>query len=439
MLLAFDDTDGPDGGCTTHLVFHVLLALPHLGLRSLPRLVRLDPNVPWKTRGNAAVVLDLGPPQGPQTRVGELRGHEILAFPEAPPAPADPDTLTTAWGVLRSQAQDGATPGVAVLGTVPSSLHYHAAVQTLVDPDEARATLEREGALHRSTGDGRALVGCLGAASWPGPPASYEFIAYREPQRWGTPRRITHEGFQALDSAGVTFHSWDADEGVPACIPATPCPVLVGLRGRDPDVLRDASVRTLTNAAEEAVDGWLLFATNQASGDHVTPVEGLLDAPEAGTVQVAATVVGGPETRRGGHVFIPMVDGTGVRFEATAFEPTKRFRRTLRALRPGDAVTAVGAFGDGVVRLEKLEVRSVAEVREKGTNPDCGACGDRMKSKGRGAGLRCPSCGATVPTAAAGSQALDRSALRGWHEVPVMARRHLHRPLAWDAAPTTTR
>ncbi|MFO1535851.1 MAG: hypothetical protein ABR586_09320, partial [Thermoplasmatota archaeon] len=108
MLLAFDDTDGPEGGCTTHLAFRVLLELPRLALAGLPRLVRLNPNVPWKTRGNGAVVLPLGLPEGPSVRVGELRGREILAFPEGRRAEPSQEALGRVWSVLHEEAQDEA-------------------------------------------------------------------------------------------------------------------------------------------------------------------------------------------------------------------------------------------------------------------------------------------------------------------------------------------
>ncbi|HEX2066605.1 MAG TPA: hypothetical protein VHI93_07315, partial [Candidatus Thermoplasmatota archaeon] len=188
MLLAFDDTDGPEGGCTTHLAFRVLLALPELALAGLPRLVRLNPNVPWKTRGNGAVVLPLGLPEGPSVRVGELRGREVLAFPEGRRPVPQASVLERVWAVLREAAQKEAEPGVALLREPPPAAAYWQAVRTRVHAEEARAALEALGAPHAAAGSGRALAGCLGTAAWPGPPASFEFVAYREPARWGTER-----------------------------------------------------------------------------------------------------------------------------------------------------------------------------------------------------------------------------------------------------------
>lgn len=428
MLLAFDDTDGPAGGCTTHLAFRALLALPELALSGPPRLVRLNPNVPWKTRGNGAVVLPLGRPEGPAARVGELRGREVLAFPEGGrPEPAQ-GILDRVWEVLKEAAQPEAEPGVALFREPPPAAAYWQAVRTRVHAGDARAAMDTLGAPHKASDSGRALAGCLGAAAWPGPPSSFEFIAYREPARWGTERQVHEDPLRRLDETGATFHTYDAENRRLACVPHTPDPVLLGLRGRDPEALVAAATRTLPFAAREPIDGWLLWATNHASGDHVTPVAAAANAPEWGTIQVPAEVAGLPESRRGGHVFVPLRDAAGQGFDAAAFEPTHSFRDAARALRPGDRVEAVGAWQDGVVNLEKLRIASLAAYGQR-QNPTCPSCGSSMPSLGKDAGHRCRKCGAKAPPGAAGMVAEPRTVALGWHEVPVMARRHLHRPL----------
>ena len=434
MLLAFDDTDGPEGGCTTHLAFQVLLALPELALGGVPRLVRLNPNVPWKTRGNGAVVLPLALPEGPSVRVGELRGNEVLAFPAGHRPKPSLDILDRVWRVLTEQAQGQAEPGVALFDTAPPAASYWQAVRTRVAPEEAVAAVQALGVLHHAADSGRSMAGCLGAAAWPGPPSSFEVIAYRHPSRWGTEREVHEEPLRGLDATGATFHTFDADNARIACVPHSPDPVLIGLRGRDPDALVAAATRTLPFVVQEPIDGWLLWATNHASGDHVTPVDDMAETPTWGTPQVAATVTAIPESRRGGHVFAALRDAAGQEFQAAAFEPTHAFRETVRALRPGDLVEVVGAFQDGVVNLEKIHVVSLAPWGER-RNPTCDTCGRSMPSLGKGAGHRCRKCGTRLPEGAAGIEPEARAVTLGWHEVPVMARRHLHRPLAWPASP----
>ena len=61
LHVGIDDTDSLDGGCTTWVALRVIEELlPDFDLIGSPRLVRLNPDVPWKTRGNGAVALAFG-------------------------------------------------------------------------------------------------------------------------------------------------------------------------------------------------------------------------------------------------------------------------------------------------------------------------------------------------------------------------------------------
>ena len=57
--LGIDDTDSLAGGCTTRVAVDLVRTLTSKGATFLdyPNLIRLNPNVPWKTRGNGAVCL----------------------------------------------------------------------------------------------------------------------------------------------------------------------------------------------------------------------------------------------------------------------------------------------------------------------------------------------------------------------------------------------
>ena len=61
MHIGLDDTDSTRKGCTTYITALLVEKLERLGVKFLdyPSLVRLNPNVPWKTRGNGALCLRL--------------------------------------------------------------------------------------------------------------------------------------------------------------------------------------------------------------------------------------------------------------------------------------------------------------------------------------------------------------------------------------------
>ena len=57
--LGLDDTDSLDGGCTTDVFQQLLNGLPETTTVGVPRLVRLWPFAQRRTRGNAAMGVEL--------------------------------------------------------------------------------------------------------------------------------------------------------------------------------------------------------------------------------------------------------------------------------------------------------------------------------------------------------------------------------------------
>src|SRR3990170_2903262 len=58
--IGFDDTDSIAGRCTTNLAFKIVSRFKNetgTTFIDYPLLIRLNPNIPWKTRGNGAVCL----------------------------------------------------------------------------------------------------------------------------------------------------------------------------------------------------------------------------------------------------------------------------------------------------------------------------------------------------------------------------------------------
>ena len=77
LHIGIDDTDSIDGGCSTWVATEVIKELSEFDLIGHPRLVRLNPNVPWKTRGNGAVSFTFGKGIGSKQKIGEFNGVDI--------------------------------------------------------------------------------------------------------------------------------------------------------------------------------------------------------------------------------------------------------------------------------------------------------------------------------------------------------------------------
>lgn len=435
MRVGVDDTDSPQGGCTTHFALEVAAAFRRehgLVLRGRPRLVRLNPNVPWKTRGNAAVALDFGRPSGRPAALGGVSGDgtQLWVDPEAGAEPGGPehaatlDALVARWCDLDAPGTD---PAYVIAGAAPPSWLYDRAVKGIVEPAEAREALKgvSPAPIVKALGDGRGVVGAAAAIAYPADASTFELTVYRAGDRWGTKRAVDFGSVEAMDRAfPSTFNNLDRRNQHAAVAPATPCPVLFGVRGTDP---RDLAGAASMVDAGEPWGGWILFETNQGTDDHVVH-SSIARAAPLETVRVFGEVARGPRRERGGHVVFEIRDGEAT-LACAAYEPTKEFRDFVEGLAVGDRVRAVGAIRETprTLNLEKLEVVALAPRAARASPPDCPKCGARMKSSGRAGPMRCPACGAKAPRPEAG--AADPSIRVGWHEVPVSARRHLSKPI----------
>ena len=424
-IVGIDDTDSRVRGmCTTYLGARIVAALRKRNVPvERPVLVRLNPAIEHKTRGNAAVAVS---------------------------ADCDPDlAFEVAHGLIDRLAETddpNTQPGLVVapghdhdFERPPAGVADFArrAVRERHDLEEALSLIEEAG--YRETGwaGGRGRIGALaaigasvglrsGADGSDGSQAafegrSYERITYRERERWGTQREIDPDSvFTAADATyPATWDTVDRGTGDLVCVPSAPGPILHGIRGDDPRAVRRAA-----NAIEsEPIERAALFVTNQGTDAHLRD-EAIGDVEDGRGYRVEGCVSTPPETRRGGHVFFRIEDGDDG-LDCAAFEPTKRFRDRVRALRVGDRILAAGEVSDDTLKLEKFAVRELNRIAYE--TPDCPDCGRSMKSAGRDQGYRCRDCG--THTAGKVEIELDRAIEPGWYEVPPCARRHIAKPL----------
>jgi tRNA(Ile2)-agmatinylcytidine synthase len=440
MLVGVDDTDSLEGGCTTHVAVQLALGFREemaLQLLGHPRLVRLNPTNPWKTRGNAALVLHLGRKAGDPGKVGEWNGEPIHCYPEGEDVKPTEELLKFAWNLVQDMTwrEDGRTNPGLILADGPFPEHlYDRGLDTLLDVEFLESRLMENDVLLEAEGSRRGLVGAAAALAWPMERTTWELLAYRPRHRWGQSRDVDPSSVRKMASDNpTTFDSYDVKTGGLTMVPSSPCPVLFGIRGTDPAQLPKA----LGQVRSEAHEGWVIFVTNQATDDHLTP-KAMTDVRPFESVAVRGTVAALPGTIPGGHVIFEIEDGPD-RLAVAAYEPTKGFRQVIRGLDTGDVIIACGSIREEprTLNMEKMKVLSLgSEVeRVKTGNPRCPECGKSMKSIGSGAGYRCHRCGTKAPESAADFEERPRALSTGWFEVPTNARRHLARPLGLGVRP----
>ena len=427
LWVGVDDTDSLRGMCTTFLATEIVRDLTKdFDLVGYPRLVRLNPNIPWKTRGNGALALRFGHGVGAPWLVGHISDRDILAYPRARGL-TDPEKIRSRAIDLveRWSAFDDPTtnPACVILRCRPPASLYWKAVRGVVRPPEVRRSLRGLGYV-RAYKNGRGVVGASAAVAWRPRDRTYEVIAYRRPSAWGTARQIDPASVRAMDQRfPTTFNNYDYLNDKVVIAPHSPCPVLFGIRGDDPGVL-PAAMRTVRG---EIPDRWLVFETNQGTDDHIRWNDWSLEPWSATSIQgIVASV---PRTRSGGHVLFELAGRDVV--TVAAYEPSKQFRGVVRSLRGGDRLRLWASVRDEprTLNLEKFQLIEPAAGLRKVANPRCTKCGKSMKSLGRDAGYRCARCHVRASSAAAQFVVESTALPLGSYEPPACARRHLSKPL----------
>ncbi len=398
--LGLDDTDSPSGMCTTWLgalICHILTGKGTVIHESL--LVRLNPTIPYKTRGNAAIAIRL---EGNPEHLFELTCALVDRYADL----ACPNTH----------------PGVVIFREKPPVAFYRQAVTGICTLSEAEDVISGYALFRKGYKIGRGLIGATAAVAAQFPDYTWELLMYRPENRWGTFREISPESV-ILSERSTTPRTWDsydpADNSI-VCVPRGDDPVLIGIRGESPFAVAEAA----TFLVAEKPDIVRIWKTNQGTDAHLLP--GRIGALRDGhSYTVSGTVAAPAVTGEGGHVRLEIVH-SDIHLTCMAYEPTKGFRHLVRSLVPGDLVIVQGSYLNGSLNLEKIRICRLAPV-SAWRPPVCPDCGHRMTSAGAGKGYKCRRCPARSRDAEPVS--LVRAVQEGWYEVPPQARRHLSMPL----------
>ncbi len=348
-LLGIDDTDSSRGSCTTHLAFRIACDLKSaLRVLPYPRLVRLNPNIPFKTRGNASVCLRLETPDPPR------------AF-----------SLLTAKLSELSDVEGGANSGLVFLEDLRLlpwfRLLYHDALSGVVNQGRVRRFLTENRVRFFTLGNGMGVVGAAASLGFDGTEDhTYELIAYRRRESWGKVRRIDGDSVREMDRVTFphTFNSYDYQKRKVLISPHGPDPVFAGVRGDSVAAVSHAFGRL---SFSEALEGYMVFLTNQHTDAHLRR---RLDWKVFSSGWTSGTVRH-VETGPGGHVYVETEDD-GVARQCAFYEPTGDLRRVARRLAKGDGVRLSGGVRKGttahskVLNVERMEVTSLVRVQRNG-------------------------------------------------------------------------
>ena len=410
LYIGIDDTDSPDGMCTTFLASQIINRFGDNGieLADYPRLIRLNPFARHKTRGNGGV------------------GLKIL----------NDDKASMAKEIVLEEVEklsmfdcDNTNPGVIFYdGEITKEMEDYAfrAIYEFITIDEAEEFGNSIGCDIHKFKKGRGIIGSIAAISLPLNDFTFELLAYRASENYGTKRQIDYDSVYEMDSETFpdTFENIDYSENYIAIEPKTPCPVLYGIRSNTVDALKKA--KSIVRVGEPIVD-WCIFKTNQHTDMHIQKAQDIASLKQFGCYCVCGEVKNNPKVIDGGHMFFYIKDDSG-EIECGAYEPTKNFRKTVSNLLPGDIIKVYGGIGEqNTFNIEKFQVIKLNDVEYK--NPIC-VCGKRMTSAGKNKGFKCKKCGRKVESSKKVPVKIQRFLKNGqFYETPVSARRHLSKPL----------
>lgn len=421
LQIGLDDTDSPRAYCTTYATFKVVREITanyDIEFLDYPLLARLNPNIPWKTRGNGANAVRL--------RIDKFDLERIE---------------NTVIEVVRRNSDlehDKTDPAIVFLTTSDLQIDedirkfYIKALRDVIKIEEAVKLCEKVHAdvflLDRDKN--RGIIGALAAlgALVPGDDFTYELLVYRKRERWGERRVIDSDSVKAMDrvTRPLTFNNYDYEKERVLITPRGPDPVLAGIRGEEPEVLVEALGLLRFG---ESYEGWMIFRTNQGTDAHLpTKSVKIGEIEPHKPLKLDGRISSEPVRITGGHAVSKMKDESG-EVSIIVYEQSGKLREVLTKLREGDLVEIYGcakAFGQGFsVNVEKLVVKGLADLMIR-MAPECPVCRKRCKSKGRGQGYECERCGRKVdgPRYVRVERDLDL----GIYLPPPRSQRHLTKP-----------
>jgi len=419
MHIGFDDTDSTRKGCTTHVAALLVEELEKLGATFLdyPNLIRLNPNVPWKTRGNGALCLRI--------EFDENLEHEIK------------DRTIRLVETNSDLSWKGTDPGIVFLKTheIPPEITAFAknAITSIVTLKQALKLIRKFQAEAIGYNTQRGIIGALAAIGETlTQDHTFELIAYRKPENYGTKRQVNEDSIFQMDEAlkPFTFNNVDTEKHRVIITPRGADPILFGIRGETPETVKKAftMVKPL-----EPVERWVIFRSNQGTDAHLTRVAALNQIQPYSSVIAKGTVSRQPQTIPLRHVIFAVKDETG-EVDCAAYEPTGNLRKIARQLTLGDSVEVYGAVRKPshgkplTINLEKINILQLAPkvLRQ---NPFCPLCGKRLKSMGKNQGFRCEKCKSRFSDLTKTEVEVKRELKHGLYTTSTRSQRHLTKPI----------
>ncbi|QIW25294.1 DUF1743 domain-containing protein [Sulfolobus sp. S-194] len=336
-------------------------------LLDFPYLIRLNPNIPWKTRGNASIKIVIYS-QRDIDEIMDIIWNKSIEYTEK----------------ISKSAKYNRKPGLAMSNKdLSDRWFYEKAVKDVVPLNLAIEYAKKQDMIIK--GD-RGIIGSIAAISYKPKEFTYELITYRPENEWNKNKReIDINSVIEFENKyfPYVFENIDYIRKYLLISPHGTDPILYGIRGVDIDILLKGLNEIITN---DKIDMAMIFKTNQATDEHINSFSNYFYQ----TTEIEGEV-SKIEIVKGGDVIINVGDVIVI-----VYKETGELNIASKLLKVGDIIRVFGAVKPSIkygkiIEAEKIEIIELNNRIFK--NPKCPKCNGPTESLGKGKGFRCKKCG----------------------------------------------
>ena len=392
ILIGLDDIDSYSGGCTTHFATFVVEKIISLSgiITDYPRLIRLNPDVPWRTRGNGAVAIEAYIPSRKFSFFQSWIEEYLSKYLE-----------------LENGFRIGTQPGIIILDGSKLQrkdfkklyMYSRNAMYKIISVNvlEKMMSSFKDKILYFFNLYGkRGLIGALAAVgNYLPKDHTYELLVYRNFLERSEARKINIFPDISYEDEN-TFAHVDLETNKPIWSPHGPDPVILGIRGN-----KISSILSIFSRIKKYIsfDRWMIFLTNQGTDEHLLAYEDSKDELNAYSQFYGVAEINGiPIKERGGHLKVESkIDRYSV--DLIAYEPSGYLRKVIETLEPNIHIKVGGSLkyssvkkGTMILNLQKAYNETSHITIYKKINPKCPRCGSSMESIGLHKGYVCKKC-----------------------------------------------
>lgn len=440
IIISFDDIDTVRGGCTTHFAATIIKLFLSKGweLVDYPYLVRLNPDIPWKTRGNAAIAIILTKENGESlnhiSNVIEKELKKYISSNEPVMGNSQPTFLVADYNYLYIYAE-----------------FFHKLYKTALKKNLNVKKIEKELSETYKNVDRKIIIksifgnrGVIGALASIGfifghEDYTFELLAYTKNKNKDTRYLTELYQFFLKHEDLTTFNNIDIYSRKSIITPHGPDPVLFGLRGNNPLILLHLFHRIIKYFGA-AVDSWIIFKTNQGTDAHHM-IDNRLSSYSLLYSQYDA--IGWKIKKEkilpsGHHIYkVAIIDQISLstrNFDLSSYRESLKMRDILEKINDKHLFLILGNLrpfyktSETTINLEKNYV-IYSRARYNHVKPLCIKCFNHLESTGKDGYFRCRKCRYRMKIREKVKLVMKSTITPTVLHEPPMYQRHLTKPL----------